>query len=278
MHPFVLRISSDIPLLAEGICRTYSDFPLLPPDHFADFHVEVSYERGLRRWIKPLARFYFDGRPSFIPLPAFQAFPMLEWGINWCIAAHGHQYLIIHAAVIEKQGKTVLLPAPPGAGKSTLCAALVNRGWRLLSDELALYDMERREIFGMARPINLKNKSIDLVKRHTPGVIMSDAVPDTTKGTVALMKPPADSVVRVTEPGHPSSVVLPTYRANAKPTLEPYSKARAYMLIAEQSFNYDVHGRAGFDAVGDLVDRCACFQFTYSSLDDAERVFDGFLA
>jgi predicted ATPase len=30
----------------------------------------------------------------------------------------------------------VILPAPPGSGKSTLCAALVTRGWRLLSDEL----------------------------------------------------------------------------------------------------------------------------------------------
>jgi HprK-related kinase A len=277
MHPFVVRIRSDIPMLAEDICQAYPDFSLLPSDRFADFHVEVSYEKGFRRWLKPLARFYFDGRPSFVPLPAFQAFPMLEWGINWCVAAHCHQYLIIHAAVIEKRGHTVVLPAPPGAGKSTLCAALVNRGWRLLSDELALYDMTRREIFGMARPINLKNKSISIIKEHTPGVVMSNPVPDTTKGTVALMKPPANSVVRVAEPGRPSLIVLPNYRAGAQPTLEPYSKAKAFMLVAEQSFNYDVQGRVGFDAVGELVDSCACFQFTYSSLDDAERVFDGFV-
>ena len=40
----------------------------------------------------------------FAPLPLDQAFPMLEWGLNWCVSAHCHQYLIFHAAVVEKSG------------------------------------------------------------------------------------------------------------------------------------------------------------------------------
>ena len=42
---------------------------------------------------------------------------------------------------------------------------------------------------GMARPINLKNKSIDVIRAFAPGVVMTAPVPDTTKGTVALMQP-----------------------------------------------------------------------------------------
>jgi len=278
MHPFKVRVRSDIPSLADDVYRVYQDFPLADPASFADFHVEVSYERGFRRWIKPLARFYFDGRPSFIPLPAHQAFPMLEWGINWCVAAHSHQYLIIHAAVIEQGGRAVVLPATPGSGKSTLCAALINRGWRLLSDELALYDIKQRLIYGMARPVNLKNLSIDVIQGHSPDAVMTSSVPDTTKGTVALMRPPEESVRRVAEPALPAWIVLPRYQAGAAPQLEKYSKARTLMLIADQSFNYNVHGRSGFDAVGDLVEQCACYQFTYSRLSDAESIFADLLA
>jgi len=274
MHPFVVRVRSDMPRLADEIYRLYQDFPLVDADEFADFHVEVSYESGLRRWLNPLARFYFDGRPSFIPLPAHQALPMLEWGINWCVAAHAHQFLVIHAAVIERQGKAVILPAPPGAGKSTLCAALVNRGWRLLSDELALYDMGAGCLYGMARPVNLKNQSISIVQSHTPDVIMSTSVSDTSKGTVALMKPPGDSVRRVREHAMPTCIVLPRYQSGASPMLKIHGKAETFMLIADQSFNYHVHGREGFDAVGDLVAQCECFEFTYSRLSDAEAVFD----
>ena len=45
------------------------------------------------------------------------------------------------------------------------------------------------------------------------------------------------------------------------------------MLIAEQSFNYDIQGMRGFDAIGALLDKVDCFQFSYSKLDDAERLF-----
>jgi len=276
--PFVARIKSNVTSLATDIALMYADFDVCSVDAFADFHIEVARETGLRRWIKPQVRFFFDGQPSFIPLPAAQAFAMLEWGLNWCVAAHCHQYLIIHAAVIEKEGKAALLPAPPGSGKSTLCTGLVMRGWRLLSDELALYDMEGGMIYGMSRPINLKNKSIDVIKQFAPSAVMTASVPDTTKGTVALLRPPLNSVLRANEPVRPSWIILPKYSPDARPDLAPYSRARTCMLIAEQSFNYDVQGVRGFEAIGKLVDQSQCYQLTYSQLDDAQRIFEELLA
>jgi len=273
--PFVTRIRSDVRKLAGEIALMYGDFPVCSPDTFADFHIEVAREAGLRRWINPLARFSFDGRRSFVPLPSAQAFPMLEWGLNWCVAAHAHQYLVIHAAVVERGGRAAILPAPPGSGKSTLCAGLVNRGWRLLSDELALYDLATGLIHGMARPVNLKNASIGVIKAFAPGAIFTEAVPNTAKGTVALMRPPAASVLHVAEPAQPAWVILPKYDAGAEACLTRQEKAQTFMLVAEQSFNYDIHGARGFRAVGDLLDQCESYRFSYSNLVDAVRVFDG---
>jgi hypothetical protein len=274
LPPFVARLRSDVPSLARDIAAMYGEFALGPPDAFADFSVEVSLEAGLRRWYKPQARFYYDDLPSFAPLPAQQAFPMIEWGLNWCVAAHAHQYLTIHAAVIERDGRAAVLPAPPGSGKSTLCAGLIHRGWRLLSDELALLDMDSGMIHGMARPVSLKNASIAAIRDFVPEAVMTPAVPDTVKGTVSLLQPPGASVRRIREPARAAWVVLPSHEPGAPPVFSPHGKERAFMTLAEQSFNYDMHGAHGFEAMGRLVDQCECLRFNYGSLEDAATAFE----
>lgn len=274
--PFVAHIQSDIPLVRDSLLEMYADFQLSDSEIFTDFHVRVAFEPGVKKWISPRARFYFDGRPSFAPLPANQAFAMLEWGLNWCVAAHSHQYLIVHAAVVERNGFAFMFPAPPGSGKSTLCAALVNRGWRLMSDELGLIDMQTSLVLGMARAVNLKNKSIDVIQNYAPAAQFTARVPDTSKGTIAHMRPPIESVLRSSEPGKLACIVLPKYSANAETKFDPYSKARTCLLLAEQSFNYHVHGRRGFEAFRLLVEQACCFRLTYSQLDDAVCVLDMF--
>ena len=264
--------------VARGISLLYGDFAVLEPDDFADFHIAVAAPAGLRRWVRPQVIFSLDGFAPFKPLPANQAYPMFEWGLNWCIAAHAHNYLVIHAAVVERSGRAVVLPAPPGSGKSTLCAGLVARGWRLLSDELALLDLDSGLIQPLARPVNLKNASIDVIRGFHAGAVITAPVHDTTKGTVALMRPPPESVARAGEPALPAWVVFPRYVAGAPAVLETKSKAQTFMRLVEQAFNYDILGARGFEAAGNLIDRCACFEFSYGDLDDAVAVFDSLAA
>ena len=107
---------------------------------------------------------------------------------------------------------------------------------------------------------------------------MTESVPDTSKGTIVLMRPPPDSVRCAAQAARPVWVVLPNYAAGDSLTFERYSPARSFMLIAEQSFNYDIHGSRGFDAVGRLIDQSQCYKLSYSRLDDAVSIFDDLLA
>ena len=50
------------------------------------------------------------------------------------------------------------------------------------------------------------------------------------------------------------------------------------MLLAEQSFNYDIQGQSGFDAITALVGRTQCYQFTDSSLRRRPAGFQQFAA
>lgn len=273
LPPFVTRLRSDVARAIGDLRLMYADFELLPPDSFADFHIDVLREPGIRRWLKPMARFFHDGRPSFVPLPADHAFTMIEWGLNWCVASHAHQYMVIHAAVLERGGRAVVMPAPPGSGKSTLCAGLAHRGWRLLSDELALYDMEAGLLYGMARPINLKNKSISVIRAFAPDAVLTESVPDTAKGTVALMRPSLSSVTQVRTPAQPGWIVLPKFVPGHPASMERNDRSETLILMAEQSFNYHIHGERGFDAMVALVGCSSCYRFTYSDLDEADAAF-----
>jgi HprK-related kinase A len=271
---FVTCIGSAIPAVADGIALLYADYPLLEEDSFADFHVGLNGSGGLRRWLRPQVIFDYDGTRPFEPLPAAQAFPLFEWSMNYCISSRVHGYLVLHAAVIERDGVAAILPAPPGSGKSTLCAALVARGWRLLSDELTLVRLDSGEIQPLPRPISLKNASIDIMRAYAPQAVFSRPVSDTAKGTVAHMKAPTDSVRRAAERARPAWIVFPRYAAGAAPQLAPMPPERAFMQVAENAFNYSLLAAAGFEALSGLVDASACYQFTYSVLDDAIDVFD----
>ena len=130
--PFGCRLQSPIAAVAPELARLYTHHELLPDSAFIDFHVKVAPPGGvkgsLRRWFRPQALFSVDEVHPFTPLPQNQALPMLEWGLNWCVTAYSHHLLVLHAATVARGDKAVILPAQPGSGKSTLCAALVNRG------------------------------------------------------------------------------------------------------------------------------------------------------
>lgn len=272
--PVVSRIRSGLPGVAHGIGLHYADHTVEGADGFADFDVRIAPPRSTRRWIRPQVYFYFEGASPFLPLPANQAFAMLEWGLNWCVSKHCHQYLIVHSAAVERGGSALLFPGEPGAGKSTLCAGLVSRGWRLLSDELTLLDLATGAVVAMPRPISLKNESIGAIGRFAPRATLGPPVHDTVKGSVAHMKAPADSVRRASEVARPRWVVLPHFERGAAPHLAPLSRARAFMHLADHAFNYDVHGRRGFELLAEVISGTDCFEFRYGALEDAVAVFD----
>jgi HprK-related kinase A len=273
--PVVTRISSPLRSVLDGVALHYADYPIGDSDGFADFHVRIAPPRNFRRWFKPQACFYFDGGSPFAPLPLDQGFPMLEWGLNWCVSAHCHQYLIFHAAAVERSRCALVLPAPPGSGKSTLTAGLVHRGWRLLSDELTLIDFASCRVVPLPRPVSLKNASIDLIRAFSASAAIGPVVHDTVKGSVAHMRAPTESVRRAEQLAAPRWIVFPRYAPGRAPEIVAMPKERGFMGMAEQSFNYTVHGRRGFELLAQVIDRCSCHALQYGDLDEAIAVLGG---
>ena len=168
--PFWANLVSPLSQVSAGLSLLYADYPAGHADGVPDFHIELRPPGLLRTWLRPQTNFYLDGHSPFKPLPKDQAFAMFEWGLNWCVANYAHQYLNIHAAVVERDGMALILPGEPGSGKSTLCAALISQGWRLLSDEMTLVNVGNGRITPIPRPVALKNQSIDIIQSLSPGI------------------------------------------------------------------------------------------------------------
>lgn len=267
--PFTVRLRSGLAGFADWLEQLYSDYPATSPDGFADFDVRIDAPSLLRRWWRPQAQFSLDGEYPFKPLPVSQAAPFFEWGLNWCIAQRAHQYLIVHAAVVERDGRALVMPGGPGVGKSTLCAGLVARGWRLLSDELALIRPGEGRIDPVPRPVALKNASIEVVRAFAPQASVGPLCRDTAKGTVAHMGPPAASIARARVPATATWFVFPRYAAGAEVVLEPRPPEDTLAALVDNAFNYSVQGRRGFHAIADLATGCPAWDCTYGDLESA---------
>ncbi len=272
--PFVIRLRSALDTVATALALYYERQLLAPDTPFCDFHIAIRRAAGLRAVWRPQARFFIDGNSPFKPLPLSQAYPLFEWGLNWCIAQHAHHFLMIHAAVVERDGRALILAGAPGTGKSTLCAALVLSGWRLLSDEFALVALSDGRLSALPRPISLKNAAIGIVRRRFANAVLGPEAHDTAKGTVAHLRCPPHSVDRAAERAAPAHIVFPLYASGSPNTLSPLAKAYALVKLVDGSFNYNVLGSRGFEAAADLIGACTCHNLDFSDLDQALRLLD----
>jgi len=267
--PFPVRLKTDIPELIDTLHSMYGHASLLCNNEVSQFHITIAQKSGLRRWLKPQAIFSIDGIKPFEPYPLSHAFPLFEWGLNWCIGTTAHNNLMLHSAVVEKNGIGLILPAMPGSGKSTLCAGLTSRGWRLLSDEFGILRHSDGQLLPIPRAAPLKNDSIEIIRQYAPEAVLGPIYEKTRKGTVSHMAPPPNSLELQEQTVTPKFVVFPKYQKGAKTRLTPLVKSAAFTRLTNNAFNYQVTMEQGFQSMARLVENTQCFDFISGDLDEA---------
>lgn len=267
---FLFSIGSDLPEIAAPILTLYRDFATAD-EEFADFHVRLTRRHSLFR---RLATLDVDGVPRFGPFDRRAALAHLEWGLNWCVSRDGYNFLTLHAAVVERERRAVILAGRAGAGKSTLAAALLASGWRHLADELALIHPRTCDVEPLVRPICLKDKSIDLVRAMVPDAVFGPRCPSARKGVVVHMRPPPAGVARANEAATPAWLVFVRHEAQADLRFDAIAKHDAMRQAVETSFNYKLLGERGFETLTRLVDMCDCRTLVYGDVHAAVRAID----
>lgn len=267
---FRCRIRSDQGQnLARPIHQLYADYPAhLTPFGYYDLDIGLHRQGGGFR--NHEVAFAWDGQSPFPALPESQVHPLFEWGLNWCIATLSGANIVIHAAVLEKNGSALVLPGDPGSGKSTLCAELCLSGWRLLSDELTLISQESGTVFPIPRPISLKDGSIRVIQTRHPKAEITAPITDTRKGAIAYVRPPLTSLERWREAVPIRQVIFPRYLAAARFRVETTTRARMLTKLLENTFNVGLLGISGFAALANTIANAQGHELEYSELDDVK--------
>jgi HprK-related kinase A len=271
---FTARLRTQNAGLVETFQTIYQNLPLLDHNTICQYCIQVESNKELSQRFKPQAIFTIDGHTPFEPYPFDHAFPMLEWGLNWCIGTTANQYLLLHSAVVEKNGYCLILPATPGSGKSTLSSALACSGWRLLSDEFGVIAPQTDhklacDVLPLPRAIPLKNESIDIIRQFDPKQTMGPVYLKTRKGTVCHLAPPGDSILRQTQSAKARWIVFPKYQQGSVTELIPEDKAVAFTRLSNNSFNYKTTMQQGFQTLAALIHNSDCYRLPNGDLNEA---------
>jgi HprK-related kinase A len=273
--PVGFRVGSAWPEPIAALAHLYHGYPA-PHDRIADFTVRLEPEQPWRRWLRPSVAIRGDYvLPEAMPMALAHGLLAAEMGMNLQMALGQRRYLLLHAAVVEREGRALVLTGESGAGKSTLAALLGERGWRLMGDEFALLDPASGLVHAFPRAVSLKNGAIAVMEAEAPPERFGPLLTATPKGAIRHLRPRDDAVAAMAEPARPALILFP--RFGFEPAVRPIGAAEVFVRLTQASTNYVALGEPGFRVLTGLVGatpaRAIDYSETAAGIECVERLW-----
>jgi hypothetical protein len=173
--------------------------------------------------------------------------------------------VLVHAgAVATAGGSGVVLPAPSGAGKTTLVAGLVRAGFGYLSDEAAVFDPVSGTLHAYPVHLSLKGRS----RNEFPDV-GPDPADAAFSGDTWHVDPEAIRQGAIASPCSVGSVISHRYERNAVTSIGSLTPAQACVELGRNLMlgRRDV-GRS-LDLLARVCRSSRSYRLTYGDLDAA---------
>jgi hypothetical protein len=270
-----VEIESTIDGLANEYAALYHGYE----GHDGNARISVRVERGRSRYTMG-RRFIVSGSEGrmFSVRRIEEVLPHVEWALNWEVVRRMDSFLQLHAGVMERDGVGVVFPASPGSGKTTLCAGLLSRGWRFLSDEFALIDGE-----GMIHPypkaLCIKEGSFVVMEHLGLPMVSPRRYRKGKKGRVAYVNPRVVGHEGIGERCRLRHVVFPKFEEGATPRLRSITRGETGFELAQLSFNLRKKGNRGMEMLMGALQRADCHRLVSGDIDATcdllERSLDG---
>lgn len=259
--PFGFRVGSDWRAPIAQMEALYAGYPALR-DGVADFTVRLSAVRPWRRFVRPSVEIGGDYMlPGAVPLPLNQGLLAAEMAMNLQVALGTRRFLLLHASVVERDGRAVIMTGESGAGKSTLATLLAAHGWRFMGDEFALVDPVTGLLHAFPRAISLKNESVAAARAAWTDARFGPLLTGTPKGDIRHLAPDVRALAAMDTPARPVLLLFPRFGSAADE--RPVPPAEVFVRLTQASTNYTAMGETGFTALTRLVGSVPAFAIDY---------------
>jgi hypothetical protein len=211
---------------------------------------------------------YLDDRRLTHPQDASVVLEYLTWHVNQAAIRHGHDHVLVHAAVAAREGAGVVLAAAMDAGKTTLVAGLIRHGYDYVTDEAAAIHPDSLHISPFPKPLAIGHGSQPVLADLEPDVDM------TTRPYLAVQWQVAPRRVhseRLDGPVRPAVLILPQYSAGAPTRLEPIGRVEALLAVLQQTFTFTASPQRDLQVLARFVQGVHCFRLRSGDLDAACR-------
>jgi hypothetical protein len=185
--------------------------------------------------------------------------------------------LDLHAGVVARDGRCILLPAEAGSGKSSLTAALTHRGFDYYSDEVALIDRRTFCVPPVPLAVCVKSTGWGIMSRYYPQIADLPTHRRDDGKVVRYVLPPSNAQQQ--RPAPVSHIFFPLYSQQGPSKLEPLARSEAFARLMTQCLA--LRQRLDQDNVGRLIDWIAgidCYALTFSSLEEAVALVESAIA
>lgn len=165
--------------------------------------------------------------------------------------------LHLHGAAVSRGERAVVLLGRSGAGKSTVCAALVRAGWSYVTDEQVTIRPDDGQLVPYPRPITLRRPVWPMFSAVAE---VPEPRPDDVEWARVEVSPVALGRVH-RGPLRVAVLVVPTFEAGAGlEVVRAASAAEVVQWLASCCYDLDRLGLAGFELLVGLAARCPAWQ------------------
>jgi hypothetical protein len=193
-------------------------------------------------------------------------FSLLQWAINRHVIDRAcTDRLLLHAGAVDRDRAAVILAGEMEAGKSTLTAGLLQRGFNYLTDEAVAVDYGL-EIAGYAKPLSIDRGS---------WTVLSDLEPRPGSHVTAYLEQqwhiPAQQLARVVRTSQLVVIVLIRYLPGSSASVERISPGAALAGLMDCTFvaNGAKPAIARVRQLAELVELVPVFRLVAGDLDEA---------